>query len=67
MQNGSSASGHLNELTAENINTGTHFPDALAFGRMYLTYQNWKGYIPRLIPFPFKKSLWLLTRLQDTG
>lgn len=50
---------HLNELTAENINTGTHFPDALAFGRMYLTYQNWKGYIPRLIPFPFKKSLWL--------
>src|SRR5690606_19533407 len=50
---------HLNELTAENINTGTHFPDALAFGRMYLGYQNWKGYIPRLIPFPFKKSLWL--------
>ena len=50
---------HLNELTAENINTGTHFPDALAFGRMYLTYQNWKGYIPRLTPFPFKKSLWL--------
>lgn len=50
---------HLNELTVENINTGTRFPDALAFGRMYLTYQNWKGYIPRLIPFPFKKSLWL--------
>lgn len=50
---------HLNELTVKNINTGTRFPDALAFGRMYLTYQNWKGYIPRLIPFPFKKSLWL--------
>jgi S-DNA-T family DNA segregation ATPase FtsK/SpoIIIE len=50
---------HLNELTAENINAGAHFPDALAFGRMHLTYQNWKGYIPRLIPFPFKKSLWL--------
>ena len=50
---------HLNELTTENINTGTHFPDALAFGRMYLTYQNWKGYIPRLITFPFKKSLWM--------
>lgn len=50
---------HLNELTAENINTGTHFPDALAFGRMHLSYQNWKGYLPRLIPFPFKKSLWL--------
>lgn len=50
---------HLNKLTAENINTGTHFPDALAFGRMHLTYQNWKGYIPRLIPFPFKKALWL--------
>lgn len=50
---------HLNELTTGNINTGTHFPDALAFGRMHLTYQNWKGYIPRLIPFPFKHSLWL--------
>jgi DNA segregation ATPase FtsK/SpoIIIE, S-DNA-T family len=50
---------HLNELTVENINTYTHLPDALAFGRMSLTYQNWKGYIPRLVPFPFKKSLWL--------
>jgi DNA segregation ATPase FtsK/SpoIIIE, S-DNA-T family len=50
---------HLNELTAEKINTGTHFPDALAFGRMHLAYHNWKGYVPRLIPFPFKKSLWL--------
>jgi energy-coupling factor transporter ATP-binding protein EcfA2 len=56
---------HLNELTAKNINTGTHFPDALTFGRMYLTYQNWKGYIPLLIPFPFKKSLWLPD--QSTG
>ncbi len=50
---------HLNELTSENINTGTHFPDALAFGRMHLAHQNWNGYVPRLIPFPFKKSLWL--------
>ena len=50
---------HLNELTSKNIYTGTHFPDALAFGRMHLTYQNWKGYVPRLIPFPFKISLWL--------
>lgn len=50
---------HLNKLTTENINTGTHFPDALAFGRIHLTYQNWKGYIPRLLPFPFKKSFWL--------
>ena len=50
---------HLNELISENINTGTHFPDALAFGRMRLNYQNWKGHVPRLIPFPFKKSLWL--------
>lgn len=53
---------HLNDLTPENINTGTHFPDALAFGRMHLTYQNWEGYVPRLIPFPFKKSLWLPDR-----
>jgi len=50
---------HLNELTAENINTGIHFPDAVAFGRIHLTYHNWKGYIPHLIPFPFKKSFWL--------
>lgn len=50
---------HLNELTAENINARAHFPDALAFGRMRLTYQNWKGHIPRLLPFPFKQSLWL--------
>lgn len=53
---------HLNDLTPENINTGRHFPDALAFGRMHLTYQNWEGYVPRLIPFPFKKSLWLPDR-----
>ena len=45
---------HLNELTVENINSGNHFPDALAFGRMHLSYQNWKGYVPRLVPFPFK-------------
>ena len=50
---------HLNDLGIENINIGTHFPDALVFGRMRLTYQNWKGYVPRLLPFPFKKSLWL--------
>lgn len=50
---------HLNDLKVENINTGTSFPDALAFGRMSLSYQNWKGYIPRLIPFPLKKALWL--------
>lgn len=56
---------HLDKLTDKNINTGTHFPDALAFGRISLTYQNWKGYIPRLIPFPFKKSLWLSD--QTTG
>ena len=56
---------HLNELTVENINTGPHFPDALAFGRMHLSYQNWKGYVPRLIPFPFKKSLWLPDKNTD--
>lgn len=56
---------HLNELKAGNINTGTHFPDALAFGRMHLAYHNWKGYVPRLIPFPFKKSFWLPD--QNTG
>lgn len=50
---------HLDELNSEKINSGSTFPDALAFGRMHLTYQNWKGYVPRLIPFPFKKSLWL--------
>ena len=57
---------HLNELKSADINTGNHFPDALAFGRMHLTCQGWKGgYIPRLIPFPFMKSLWL--PYQTTG
>lgn len=50
---------HLNDLTPEHINAGSLFPDALAFGRMHITYQNWDGYVPRMIPFPFKKSLWL--------
>ena len=50
---------HLNELTAANINTGHHFPHALAFGRIRLAYEDWSGYVPRLIPFPLKKSLWL--------
>ncbi|MDD7984707.1 FtsK/SpoIIIE domain-containing protein [Lentisphaera marina] len=58
---------HLNELISDNINTGIHFPDAMAFGRMSLSYQNWKGYIPRLIPFPFKKSLWLPDLITGQG
>ncbi|MBF0314281.1 MAG: DUF87 domain-containing protein [Oligoflexia bacterium] len=50
---------HLNELTSENINTTSNFPESLAFGRLRLSYQHWTGHVPRLIPFPFKKSLWL--------
>lgn len=50
---------HLNELTAEDINTDGHFPDAIAFGRLCLACRDWKGYVPRLIPFPFVKPLWL--------
>lgn len=56
---------HLNELCFDSINTGSHYPDALAFGRMYLTYENWQGYVPRLIPFPFKSSLWIPDNNQD--
>jgi len=56
---------HLNELSNESINSGVEFPDALAFGRMRLSYRSWTGYVPRLISFPFKKSLWLPD--QNTG
>lgn len=50
---------HLNELCIDSINTGSHFPDALAFGRIHLKCKNWRGYIPRMVPFPFKNSLWI--------
>ena len=50
---------HLNKLKRESINQSNHFPDALAFGRLRLSYENWCGYIPRLVPFPIKNPLWL--------
>ena len=49
----------LSELTETNINIGRCFPNSLVLGRMCLTYENWKGYVPRLVSFPFKKSLYL--------
>ena len=53
---------HLNDLTPEHINTDTHFPDTLAFGRLRLAYENWTGYVPRVLPFPLKRALWLPDR-----
>ncbi|UPU37500.1 FtsK/SpoIIIE domain-containing protein [Geomonas paludis] len=50
---------HLSQLTGENINMDGRFPTALAFGRLRLTYLNWSGFVPRLLPFPVKRSLWL--------
>ena len=50
---------HLNELKQESINRSTHFPDVLAFGRIRMSYENWRGYVPRLVPFPLKNALWL--------
>ena len=58
---------HLNNLTVDNINNSMHFPDSLAFGRLHLTYQNWRGYVPRLIPFLFTKALWLPDKDTDLG
>jgi len=49
---------HLNELKFDNINTTSYFPDSLAFGRIRLQYENWQGFIPRLLSFPIKKTLW---------
>ena len=45
---------HLNVLCADNINSGFHYPDALAFRRKNLSYENWRGFVPRMMPFPFK-------------
>jgi hypothetical protein len=56
---------HLNKLPKDNINTSSIFPDALAFGRLHLTYQNWRGNVPRLTPFPIIHSLWLSEKNAD--
>lgn len=48
---------HLSKLRDSNINKTNFFPDGLAFGRLKLCYENWSGYIPRLIPFPFTKGI----------
>ncbi|EPB0854876.1 FtsK/SpoIIIE domain-containing protein [Yersinia enterocolitica] len=58
---------HLNALTEGQINNSGHFPDALVFGRLHLCYQNWQGYVPRLLPFPFKKPLWLPNSSEGRG
>lgn len=50
---------HLNEIKKRNINPSTFFPETLAFGRIRISYKNWKGYVPRLVPFPLTSALWL--------
>ena len=47
---------HLQLLTAESINKGPGFPEALAFGRLRLSYHNFKRHLPRLLPFPFQNA-----------
>lgn len=58
---------HLNELSNESINKTFYFPDALSFGRIRIMYEKWRGYIPRLLPFPFKKSLWIPVESKDSN
>jgi energy-coupling factor transporter ATP-binding protein EcfA2 len=48
---------HLSEIQKENINSSDKFPDALAFGRIRISAENFKGYVPRLVHFPFKKGI----------
>ena len=48
---------HLTELGTENIHPSSRLPNALAFGRIRLSYENWRGYVPRLVAFPFAQTL----------
>ncbi len=49
---------HLNVIDEQHINQGESCPDALAFGRLHCRYENWRGYVPRLVPFPLPNALW---------
>lgn len=48
----------LDEMGTGIADPGWPLPDALAFGRLRLSKGNWKGYVPRLLSFPFAKALW---------
>ena len=50
---------HLIDLQERHINKSNYYPDAIVFGQIILSYENWKGYVPRLFSFPFRKSFWL--------
>ena len=52
---------HLDKITDANINISRVFPDFLAFGRIKISYQDWHGFMPRLVRFPFGKPLWSST------
>lgn len=54
---------HLTELRPENIHSSVRLPNALAFGRLRLSYENWRGYVPRLVSFPIGQTL----RLTNSG
>ncbi|MBR3956578.1 MAG: hypothetical protein IKJ89_01850 [Kiritimatiellae bacterium] len=44
------------EMTPEIINTTLSCPDAVAWGRMRLRFENLDAYVPKLLRFPFERA-----------
>jgi len=49
---------HLNKLGKAYMGNN-EFPDQIVFGSVNLSYKTFNDGIPRLVPFPFEKALWL--------
>jgi hypothetical protein len=50
---------HLDKLMKAHINNGGKFPSQIVFGGLALSYANFCDSIPRLVPFPIDKALWV--------
>ena len=50
---------YIKNLNSSNINNSYNYPNAIVFGHLQLSYENWTGVIPKLYDFPFRKSFWL--------
>ena len=49
----------LTHLGIHHLNAARPAPEALAFGRIRLSYGSWQGPVPRLVSFPFPRAQWL--------
>jgi S-DNA-T family DNA segregation ATPase FtsK/SpoIIIE len=49
----------LDEIQSDSVAPDGLPPDALALGRLRLSWETWTGSIPRLTAFPIQKALWL--------